>query len=254
MGDAATTRELGVSYALAVMERDAEDPALRLILENRNLVYMMVRRLHPAAPNYEQEEAISDGFVGLVDGARKFDHGRDILPTTFLVPRIRGAILDGRRNRDRLSRLTRRRKTQVSKATAKIAARVFRTPTSREVAAELGVPVERLWKWQLDLVGDEWIDFDNTPDLGAGLAGTLASRFEDTKALRSINQFEAAISIKSSLFALNDQQRLVFGLYYGDGFKMADIGEHLGVTEARICQIVAKSKRVLFAAMTRNAA
>ncbi len=234
---------------LAIMEADAAQPHKRLVLENIGLVRRLAYKLTTHCPT-EYHDAVSDGILGLVEAAHSYDHSRDVLPSTFLSPRIYGAILDGRRKRDGLSRLSRIRLIQIRKATTKIAAKLFREPTSREVAEELGVPVETLWKWQLHAAGDEWSSLDGHAESTVGAHEMIA----DTLTIRDLDQIEAAASIQSALFSLNPQQLRVVGLYYADGFLLDEIGEHLGITGSRVSQILKASRKTLLSAMTRMAA
>jgi RNA polymerase sigma factor for flagellar operon FliA len=47
-----------------------------------------------------------------------------------------------------------------------------------------------------------------------------------------------------------DRERLVLTLYYYEGLTLAEIGEILGVTESRVCQIHTKSILQLRARMS----
>jgi len=47
--------------------------------------------------------------------------------------------------------------------------------------------------------------------------------------------------IASTIASLPDKERLVISLYYYEDLNMKDIGQILGITESRVCQIHTKS-------------
>ena len=234
------------------IQNDAMEPHVRLVEENVRLAYFAARKLTALRPA-EYNDALSDAFLGLVRGALAFDFDRGVLPSTFLLPRIRGAILDGIRSRDRLSRIARKREGQIRQAWARASQRHLRAPTDREVAQELGVPVETLWRWQDGLAGDEWVSLDMFVESGAdGRRVALLDIIEDTKVAGEVGRVEALVSLERSFRVLSPNERRVIGLYYLDGFKLSEIAEHLGVTESRVSQINSAAKSKLLRAMTQN--
>lgn len=66
----------------------------------------------------ELDELINDGVVGLFDAARRFDPGRGVAFSAYAGHRIRGAILDGLRERDPLPRRLRRARRRAVAAAA----------------------------------------------------------------------------------------------------------------------------------------
>lgn len=71
----------------------------------RTIARVLSRRLPPTV---ELDELISDGVLGLIDAARRYDPSRGVGFSAYAGHRIRGAILDGLRARDPLPRRVRR--------------------------------------------------------------------------------------------------------------------------------------------------
>ena len=47
--------------------------------------------------------------------------------------------------------------------------------------------------------------------------------------------------LASSINALSEREKMVITLYYFEGLTLAEIGDVLGVTESRVCQIHTKA-------------
>ena len=56
---------------------------------------------------------------------------------------------------------------------------------------------------------------------------------------------ESVLSLHSGIEQLDDRERQVIELYYYKGLKLREIGEEMGVTESRVCQIRASAIRNL---------
>ena len=120
-----------------------------------------------------------------------------------------------------------------------------RTPTDAEVAAELDISEQDLQDIlrQISFVGVAALDEvflvggdrserttlgDTIPDAAAG----PVAMFEDKESKEILSQ---------AIMQLGDRERTVLSLYYYEGLTLAEIGEILGVTESRVCQIHTKA-------------
>src|ERR1700733_7555442 len=127
--------------------KDSHDPNLRerLILHYSPLVkYVAGRAGVGLPPNIEQADLVSYGIFGLIDAIEKFDISRAIKFETYAISRIKGAIIDELRAIDWIPRSVRYKAREVEKAYAALEARLHRTPTEAEVAAELSINLEDL--------------------------------------------------------------------------------------------------------------
>ncbi len=95
-------------------------------------------------PNVEQADFVSSGVFGLIDAIEKFDIDREIKFETYAITRIRGAMIDELRALDWIPRSVRQKARNVERAYATLEARLRRTPSECEVAAEMGIAVEEL--------------------------------------------------------------------------------------------------------------
>jgi RNA polymerase sigma-B factor len=121
------------------------DPALRdqLILMNRSLVLFLARRF--ADRGESMDDIVQQGMIGLINALDNFDPARGVRFATFATPTIIGEIRRYFRDRARSVRVPRRVQEMHHTVLQKIEAltqEFNRSPTYREIAHALAVPVE----------------------------------------------------------------------------------------------------------------
>ncbi len=242
---------LEVETAVAELWREfksGEDQKLRerLILHYSPLVKYVAGRVGAGLPsNIEQSDLVSYGIFGLIDAIQKFDIDRAIKFETYAISRIRGAIIDELRAIDWIPRSVRSKARDVERAYATLEGKLRRTPSEAEVAAELGISVPDLQAifGQVSFVNvlalDEML---NGGDKGDQLS--LVDTLEDTRAEDPVQAFENEEMkhlLAGAINHLPEREKIVVTLYYYEGLTLAEIGQVLGVTESRICQMHTKA-------------
>jgi RNA polymerase sigma factor for flagellar operon FliA len=187
--------------------------------------------------------------MGLVNAIENFDPSRGLAFSTFAAPRIRGAILDDLRRWDHAPRSLRRKQRQLHAAHETLRNTLGREPQDTELAQELGIELEQLWRWQADTQDAVQISL-NQPVDGAPrdfarspldfLVGDDASTTEDRIAHR-----EEVEILQREILALNERERRVLSLYYYEELKLHEIATMIGLTESRISQIRSKALATL---------
>lgn len=231
----------------------------KLILHYSPLVKYVAGRVGVGLPaNVDQGDLVSYGVFGLIDAIQKFDLSRAIKFETYAITRIRGSIIDELRSVDWIPRSVRAKARKVEQAYAALEAKLLRTPTDSEVAAELEISEDALQKMfgQISFVNvmalDELLtrgsDSSDSATLGDSLADERVpdpgSVFEDEE-LRHI--------LADSIQQLPEREKILVSLYYYEGLTLAEIGKVLGVTESRVSQLHTKAVlqlRVKLAAAT----
>lgn len=221
------------------------DARERLILQYAPLVKYVAGRVSVGLPaTIEHGDLVSYGMFGLIDAIEKFDLSKAVKFETYAIARIRGAIIDELRSVDWVPRSVRAKARNVEKALATLEARLRRTPTEAELAAELDIGVDDLRQTltQVSLVSlvalDESVagdDQDRQPlidTLQDPRAPDPESTYEDVE-LKQI--------LTEALGRMSERDKTVLVLYYFEGLTLAQIGEVLGVTESRICQVHTKA-------------
>jgi RNA polymerase sigma factor for flagellar operon FliA len=223
----------------------------QLILHYSPLVKYVASRVATGLPaNVEQADLVSYGIFGLIDALEKFDPSRQIKFETYAIPRIRGAILDELRSLDWVPRSVRFKAREVERAHAELEGRLGRTPTEAEVAEHLGLSLEELHDTltQISFASvtalEEVIPGSEDRSEGVSLIETLAD-LGAADPTAGVEQTEARAMLATAIDSLSEREKIVITLYYFEGMTLAEIGEVLGVTESRICQIHTKAVREL---------
>lgn len=227
----------------------------RLIIHYSPLVKYVAGRVGVGLPsNIDQADLVSYGIFGLIDAIDKFDITREIKFETYAINRIRGAIIDELRSIDWIPRSIRTKARDVERAYSALEVRFQRTPSETEVAAELGVTIEALRRIfsQVSFVNvvalDELLHFggDKSDNM------TLGDALVDAKAEDPVSVFEVEETryiLADSVATLPEREKIVITLYYYEGLTLNEIGQVLGVTESRACQLHTKAVMQLRAKM-----
>jgi RNA polymerase sigma factor FliA len=219
----------------------------RLILHYSPLVKYVAGRVGVGLPpNIEQADLVSYGIFGLIDAIEKFDLERAIKFETYAISRIKGAIIDELRAIDWIPRSVRYKAREVEKAYAALEAALHRTPTESEVAGELGISLDELHTIFSQVSFVNVIALDELLNVGGerGDKLSLVDTLEDTKAEDPVEVFETEETkylLSRAINTLPEREKIVVTLYYYEGLTLAEIGQVLGVTESRICQMHTKA-------------
>jgi len=218
----------------------------RLILHYAPLVKYVASRVATGLPaSVEQADLVSYGMFGLIDALEKFEPARGNKFETYAIPRIKGAIIDELRAMDWVPRSVRFKARQIEKAYSDLESMMKRAPSEKEVAARLGVTLKELHDviTQISFVSvlalDELLSVGSDRGEQVSLLDTLADRGSDVS--MGLEGQETRGLLAAAINSLSEREKIVVTLYYFEGLTLAEIGEILGVTESRVCQIHTKA-------------
>src|SRR5690606_1611809 len=158
------------------------------------------------------------------------------------APRIQGAILDHLRRTDDTSRSVRQKQRRVTEATDTLRAELGREPIAHVIAERLGISVEQLWNWQLQIQQSDRISLDG-PINGAHEQEGAVSSFEaligdDAQDIEAqLDHRQQVERLQEAIMELDERERHVLTLYYYKDLKLREIAEVLDITESRVSQI-----------------
>lgn len=210
-----------------VVAPDRDDLIARGIPIVRRLAFRMARRL---PPNVDVGDLIGSGTEGLLKAVESYDPTNAARFETYAEARIRGAILDELRSQDALTRHGRRQLSTVTRAIRKLETELGRSPDDREIAAAVGVDLETYHKMVEHL--------SRAPAL-ANLGSIEPDDVSgDSDASADAEQRELRTHLAKAIKHLPPRTQTVLALYYHEECTLLEIGQILGVTESRICQIL----------------
>ena len=191
----------------------------------------------------EMDDFMGIGMLGLNNAIERFDLDRGVKFETYAVPRIRGMIQDELRNLDWLPRSTRKKAQDYIAAKDKLSVEKGRDATIEEIMEELQITPDKYQKYLaaadsarsfLSLNDSNFYvnDYDNSVNILEEIPEDADDNF-----LNAVIEKEKTDFIVSYLSNLEEKKRLVMILYYYEERNFREIGEDLGLTESRICQI-----------------
>jgi RNA polymerase sigma factor for flagellar operon FliA len=218
----------------------------RLILHYAPLVKYVASRVATGLPSsVEQADLVSYGMFGLIDALHKFEPGRGNKFETYAIPRIKGAIIDELRAMDWVPRSIRFKAREIEKAHSDLEAMLKRQPTEVEMAERLGISRSELHDVVSQISFVSVLALDELVSVGAdrgeqvSLIDTLADKHLDPTS--GVESQETRGLLAAAINSLSEREKIVVTLYYFEGLTLAEIGEILGVTESRVCQIHTKA-------------
>ncbi|MDT7907003.1 MAG: FliA/WhiG family RNA polymerase sigma factor [Candidatus Calescibacterium sp.] len=230
------------SQGIKVINKDIR----KLVEENLHIVEAVVRKIAPNLPHgVAREEIVSEGIMGLIEAAQKFDSKRGVKFEKWAEIRVRGAIIDYLRRTDIISRPSRLIIKQIAKTIKELQNKLGREPEDEEVAKELGMTLDE-YRAELEKISclsilslDEVI-FDPESKEGKKLYEMITDEHISDPMNFAVNSNLREI-IEQALEKLDDKEREVIKMYYLDGFHMKEISKKLKVSESRISQIHSKA-------------
>ena len=210
---------------------------------NMALVHMEVRAISARLPGHVHlDDLVSAGMHALVTAARSFDPEFGVPFARFAARRIRGALLDELRSADWATRSLRTRVRSRDQAHDSLAAKLGRTPSTVEIATEMGIELAELDRLQADLHQSVVLRIDHLTT-EAGADAILPSTSDTPEA--TLVERERQAYLRDAVSSLPERLRaVVIGCFFEDR-PMRELADELGVTESRISQIRAEALKML---------
>jgi RNA polymerase sigma factor for flagellar operon FliA len=220
----------------------------------KRIAYHLMNRL---PPNVQAEDLIQAGMIGLIEASRNYDPSQGASFETYAGIRIRGAMLDEIRRSDWTPRSVHRKARLVADAMREIENETGRDARDVEVAEALGMTLEDYHQILQDASGSRVFSYEELQEVGevvpsgagAGGSGKVTNAlFEGPSEGLEREHFKAALA--QAIASLPERERLVIALYYDEELNLREIGQVLGVSESRVCQIHSQAALRLRARLT----
>ncbi|WP_341675331.1 RNA polymerase sigma factor FliA [Niveibacterium sp. SC-1] len=200
----------------------------------KRIAYHLMAKL-PAS--VQVEDIIQNGMLGLLDAIGRYEEGLGAQFETYAVQRIRGAMLDGLRENDWLPRSLRREMRRIETAIHQLEQRFGRQPTEKELADSLGMSLADYQKMLQEARGYQLVYFEDfgDEDEESFLDRHIVGSESDPLALLEDKSMREGLV--QAIDDLPEREKMVMGLYYEEDLNLREIGEVLGVSESRVCQL-----------------
>lgn len=200
-----------------------------LVLVKR-IAYHLVSRL-PAS--VQVDDLIQAGLIGLLEAAAHYDPSHGASFETYAGIRVRGAMLDEIRRYDWVPRSVHRKARAVAEAMREVEQAQGRDAEDAEVARAMGISLEEYHQILRDASASKLFSIDG--EEGESISDTLSDDRPGPETQLADADFRRQMA--TAIGGLPERERLVLALYYDEELNLKEIGQVLGVSESRVCQI-----------------
>lgn len=223
---------------------DKTDKSARdmLIVQYIYLIRYVVGRVKVTLPaTISIEDIAGYGVEGLINAIERYSPQKNTRFETYALIRIRGAILDRIRAQDFLPRSVRKKIKDIKSAQEHLKQEIGRMPTTQEVAEYIDMEPEKV----IQLLSEDTTMTSLYDKKGSNEDSVeIIDTIEDTNKLNPQEQAEeknVKQELEKALLRLPERERVIMVLYYQENLTLKEIGETIGMSESRVCQLHAQA-------------
>ena len=223
---------------------DKTDKSARdmLIVQYIYLIRYVVGRVKVTLPaTISIEDIAGYGVEGLINAIERYSPQKNTRFETYALIRIRGAILDRIRAQDFLPRSVRKKIKDIKSAQEHLKQELGRMPTTQEVAEYIDMEPEKV----IQLLSEDTTMTSLYDKKGSNEDSVeIIDTIEDTNKLNPQEQAEeknVKQELEKALLRLPERERVIMVLYYQENLTLKEIGETIGMSESRVCQLHAQA-------------
>ncbi|MFO7580510.1 MAG: RNA polymerase sigma factor FliA [Nitrosomonas halophila] len=214
----------------------------QFIIEYTPLVKRIAHHMMAKLPaSVMVDDLIQAGMIGLMDAISRYEgsYGRQF--ESYAAQRIRGSILDELRDADWLPRSLRKKMRQIEAAIRALEQRLDHPPSEQELADELNISLEEYQSALQDARGGQLIYYEDfQEDEEDHFLDRLCGNRENEPLDHLLEKNLRELLIEA-IEHLPPREKMVMGMHYEQEMNLREIGEVLGVSESRVCQLNAQA-------------
>jgi len=222
----------------------------RLVMTYAPLVkYIVFKKVRELPARCEVEDFISCGLEALIASIDRYDPEKGATLEQYAWTRIHGAVLDELRRQDWAPRSVRRWERDMEKAADAFTALHRRRPNTDELAEAMGTTVSELRRRRDEITASDMTSLNtlvlSDDETTIERIDTLASGDVRVDPEHASAAEEAKRKFRAAFANLPTREREVAVMLYVKNLTLAEIGNVLGVSESRVCQIHGQMKKTL---------
>ena len=230
----------------------------RLVLTYAPLVkFIVYRKVGELPASCEVDDLVSAGLEALIKSLDRYDPEKGATLEQFAWTRIHGAVIDELRRNDWAPRSLRRWERDLRRVEVEFRAIHGRVPSDEELADALGMTTKQLLTRKRDLITSDVTSLNTlvVHDESGSVEqmDVLPTDDESTDPEREATRGEAKDRFRHAFAQLDRRQREIVVLLYVKNLTLREIGDVLGISESRVCQIHAKLKKTLKRSLAEDA-
>jgi len=230
-------------------ERISVSERNNLVLKYIPFVKYIANKIHTRLPkNVDLNDIQSIGMIGLIDAIDRFDPTRGVSFKSYAETRISGTIYDELRKQDTLPRSVRDRIKSINKAKEDLETKLGKKPTDKEISEYIGLDLDKYYKSLQKCSSGKTVYIEDDYNTFANIAyfdeeETYIANDDETLsgALDSWARTLFTDVIKTTLYSLPSEKKLILSLYYDENLSLKEISKLLYVSESRVSQIHANA-------------
>jgi len=213
------------------------------LLKYLPLVEKAARNVKVKSVEYEREDLVNIGFIGLMDAYNKFDASKNVPFENYAYIRIKGSIIDEVRKNAKVPRSQMDRLNNYYKTKEELEQELHRKPTEQEITEKLGINEKQLKSLHKTVHALSNISLDEVLFNDEADGATRIDFIADDKAVDSLDHLlkkEQKKFLQKAIKQLSKREQTILQLYYEEELLLKEIAYIYDISVPRVSQIHGK--------------